>query len=207
MVFRCKNLSSEVKDCLGEIGYRYIPIFQGHDIWKSILSEKQYPAENYKGFAFRCETVPYEQGEYMQKNDQKEEISKIVSFYLEKIRKLCEKNGTKLLLVSTPSPINCNYARHNSIEAYAREKGLDFVDLNLKTEEIGINWKTDSLDNGDHLNYSGADKVTRYLGNYLTQNYTFPDHRGKKTYRTWDKEYKIYEQKAVREMKVIKKAG
>ena len=27
----------------------------------------------------------------MQKNDQKEEISKIVSFYLEKIRKLCEK--------------------------------------------------------------------------------------------------------------------
>ena len=52
MVFRCKNLSSEVKDCLGEIGYRYIPIFQGHDIWKSILSEKQYPAENYKGFAF-----------------------------------------------------------------------------------------------------------------------------------------------------------
>ena len=207
MVFRCKNLSSEVKDCLGEIGYRYIPIFQGHDIWKSILSEKQYPAENYKGFAFRCETVPYEQGEYMQKNDQKEEISKIVSFYLEKIRKLCEKNGTKLLLVSTPSPINCNYARHNSIEAYAREKGLDFLDLNLKTEEIGINWKTDSLDNGDHLNYSGADKVTRYLSNYLTQNYTFPDHRGEKTYRTWDKEYKIYEQKAVREMKVIKKAG
>ena len=128
-----------------------------------MLSEKQYPAENYKGFAFRCETVPYEQGEYMQKNDQKEEISKIVSFYLEKIRKLCEKNGTKLLLVSTPSPINCNYARHNSIEAYAREKGLDFLDLNLKTEEIGINWKTDSLDNGDHLNYSGADKVTRCL--------------------------------------------
>ena len=84
---------------------------------------------------------------------------------------------------------------------------LDFLDLNLKTEEIGINWKTDSLDNGDHLNYSGADKVTRYLGNYLTQNYTFPDHRGEKTYRTWDKEYKIYEQKAVREMKVIRKAG
>jgi len=27
MVFRCKNLSSEIKDCLGEIGYRYIPIF------------------------------------------------------------------------------------------------------------------------------------------------------------------------------------
>lgn len=91
MVFRCKNLSSEVKDCLGEIGYRYIPIFQGHDIWKSMLSEKQYPAENYKGFAFRCETVPYEQGEYMQKNDQKEEISKIVSFYLEKIRNCVKK--------------------------------------------------------------------------------------------------------------------
>lgn len=41
MVFRCKNLSSEVKDCLGEIGYRYIPIFQGHDIWKPC-----YPKNN-----------------------------------------------------------------------------------------------------------------------------------------------------------------
>lgn len=96
MVFRCKNLSSEVKDCLGEIGYRYIPIFQGHDIWKSMLSEKQYPAENYKGFAFQLRDCSIRTGEYMQKNDQKEEISKIVSFYLEKIRKLCEKNGTKL---------------------------------------------------------------------------------------------------------------
>lgn len=206
MVFRCKNLSSEIKDCLGEIGYRYIPIFQGHDIWKSVLSGKQYSAENYKGFAFRGKIAPYEQGEYMQKTEQKEEISKIVSFYMEKIRKLCEKNGTKLLLVSTPSPINCNYARHNSIEAYAREKGLDFLDLNMKTKEIGIDWKTDSLDGGDHLNCSGADKVTRYLEDYMNVNYFLPDHRGENAYCAWDEEYELYERKAAQELKAIREA-
>lgn len=59
-------------------------------------------------------------------------------------------------MISTPSPANYNYKRHNTLEEYARQKGLKYEDLNLKEEELGIDWERDSLDKGDHLNLSGA---------------------------------------------------
>ena len=74
MVFRCKNLSSEVKDCLGEIGYRYIPIFQGHDIWEIHIIEKQYPAENYKGFAFAARLFHTNRGNICRKMTRKKKF-------------------------------------------------------------------------------------------------------------------------------------
>ena len=63
-------------------------------------------------------------------------------------------------------------------ENYAKENELPYIDLNMKTKEIGIDWKTDSYDKGDHLNLHGAQKVTAYMGKYLTENYSMPDHRG-----------------------------
>ena len=68
--------------------------------------------------------------------------------------------------------------------------------MNYLLKEIGINWKTDSLDQGDHLNFSGAEKVTKYLGNYLSEKYKLPDHRGDSAYAAWAEESRVYEEKA-----------
>ncbi|EOS37695.1 hypothetical protein C808_03675 [Lachnospiraceae bacterium M18-1] len=38
-----------------------------------------------------------------------------VEIYMEKILKLCRKHGAKLVLVSTPSPKNYNYQKHNTL--------------------------------------------------------------------------------------------
>ena len=46
----------------------------------------------------------------------------------------------------------------------------------------------DTVDKGDHLNLTGARKVTRYLGNYLKENYELPDHREEQSYREWNAE-------------------
>ena len=49
----------------------------------------------------------------------------------------------------------------------------------------GIDWKSDTLDKGDHLNLSGAHKITDYMITYLQEHYVLPDHRGDEKFTSW----------------------
>lgn len=187
---------TNLKVSLEQWASNYITVFRGHDVWKSLVTGKEYPEESYKGFSFRCVIQPYVNGDYMAVTEQTQEISPTITFYMEKIMELCEQNGAKLLLVGTPSPQNYSYSAHNGIAAYAEAHSLEYLDMNVKLEEVGINWQTDSLDGGDHLNLSGARKVTRYLGEYLNARQELPDHRGEAAYAAWQEEADAYEEKA-----------
>ena len=63
---------------------------------------------------------------------------------------------------------------------------MSYLNLNDTKTNVGINWETDCLDKGDHLNVSGAEKVSNALGTYLKEQYALPDHRGEKAYASWD---------------------
>lgn len=201
VMFRGLTGMKSINEFAEEMLNYYIPVFRGHDSWKSLVINKDYEEKNYKGFAFRCTVQPYEKGNYMQKTEARENISDTVLTHMETIINLCREHGTELLLVATPSPLNYSYARHNSLAAYAEEHQLPFIDMNLNLEEIGINWKTDSLDKGDHLNLSGAEKVSVYLGNYIAKEYNLPDHRGKERFRYWTEEAAVYADFAEKYMK------
>lgn len=192
-LFRDETGISGLKEILEEIGNYYIPLLRGHDIWKSVLAGKKYKLEMYKGFSFRCEIAPYKKGKYMIKSTDFEKIPDSSVIYMKKIRKLCDKNNAKLVLVSTPSPANYSYPRHNGLKSYAENYSMDYLDMNLDLNKIGINWETDSLDNGDHLNLLGAWKTTKHLEKYLSRHYKLVDHRNDRKYRLWDildKKYK-----------------
>ena len=64
---------------------------------------------------------------------------------------------------------------------------MDYIDLNYAVEDLGINWKTDTADKGDHLNLNGAQKVTTYIGSFLKENYSLEDHRGTELGEVWNK--------------------
>ena len=104
----------------------------------------------------------------------------------DKIRKLCEKNKIQLLLYTSASPVNHNYKRYNALLKYAGKYGIPYLDFNQKLKELGIDWKNDTLDKGDHLNLSGAHKVTDYMTMYLQEHYMLPDHRGDEKFTSWD---------------------
>ena len=173
---------------------------------KKDLMSKLYVREDSKGFKLRDGVRPYREGAYMKKTEKKEKMPEQVEMYMEKILKLCRRHGAGLVLVSTPSPKNYNYQKHNTLQEYAEKKSLTYLDMNLITKELKIDWKTDTIDQGDHLNLSGAKKVTEYLGKYLKNEFGLSDHRDEALYKTWKrmaKEYTRKEQEMLKQMQAI----
>ena len=78
---------------------------------------------------------------------------------------------------------------------YASNKNISYLDLNMYVEELKIDWKNDSRDGGDHLNYYGAVKVTDYMGDYLYNLNILPNHKGEAKYSSWENAYELYENK------------
>ncbi len=173
---------------------------------KKDLMSKLYVREDSKGFKLRDGVRSYREGAYMKKTEKKEKMPEQVETYMEKILKLCRRHGAGLVLVSTPSPKNYNYQKHNTLQEYAEKKSLTYLDMNLITKGLKIDWKTDTMDQGDHLNLSGAKKVTEYLGKYLKNEFGLSDHRDEALYKTWKrmaKEYTRKEQEMLKQMQAI----
>lgn len=107
--------------------------------------------------------------------------------YLRKIISLCNEKGVKLLIVKTPSGSSKEEkAYYNAVEKITKENSVDFVDYNLKYDEIGLNLKTDFFDKG-HLNTVGAEKFTKYF----VKNTKYFDEKVLND-TDWQADYEIY---------------
>ena len=118
--------------------------------------------------------------------DKNEYVNLINRGYVKRMKEFCEAHGAKFVLVSTPSTTNWNMRKHNGIVKLASDLGVEFLDFNVMTEEVPIDWTTDTRDGGDHLNDSGAEKVSAYIGNYLASTGLFADKRTNAEYSAWN---------------------
>ena len=73
--------------------------------------------------------------------------------------------------------------------ALAKKENVDYIDFNMLTAQLKIDLSKSFRDNGTHMNYTGAKKVTDYLGAYIAENYNLADLRGDKSYSYWDDSY------------------
>lgn len=108
---------------------------------------------------------------------------------------MCRERGAALMLVSTPSTKNWNMARHNRIVQMAGALDVPYVDLNVGSDKVAIDWARDTYDAGDHLNLAGAQKVTAAMGALLAERYGIADHRGDAAYASWDDACARYRQR------------
>ncbi|HCT91136.1 MAG TPA: hypothetical protein DF613_07125 [Lachnospiraceae bacterium] len=209
-MFRTQGGLAGIEKSVEEWGNYYFQAIRYHNIWKSLFLKTHTGEKSYKGFGFRCSVCPYKGGDYMKETGKSEKVSELVRDYMDKILELCGGRGAKLFLYSAPSPLNYNYRIHNGLEQYANGKGLDYLDLNLKLDTMEIDWKTDSLDKGDHLNLSGARKATAYIGEYLKAGYDLPDRREDAVYADWAAESQAYrdkEEEKLEEMRREQESG
>ena len=194
--FFSRGDASVIKDAAKsaqEFARQMFPILKYHRFWKMEPADPKLQTTIVNGFELRAAVAPYTGGVYMHATDDRTPVTFITRYYLDKIKRLCDAHGTKLLFVTAPSPVNHTMQRHNEVQALADELAVPYLDLNLNTEELGIDWNLDTLDGGDHLNYTGCQKATAYLQRYMQTHYTLPDRRDDVRYEAWNKQAEEFE--------------
>ena len=119
--------------------------------------------------------------------------------YLEKMRKLCEENGSELVLIKAPTN-SWGYWWYDEWEEqiveYATDKELAYYNFIPLCEEIGIDWSVDTYDAGMHLNVYGAEKMSVYFGKILTENHGVESQKGNDELSAkWNEHLRIYNER------------
>ncbi len=114
--------------------------------------------------------------------------------YLDKMAQLCRENDIELVLIKAPSLYPYWYDEwEEQVERFAEENGLRYLNFLELVEETDLDFSTDTYDAGLHLNLSGAEKVTRYLGRFLREQCGLEDRRGEEHLaRRWEEKGTAY---------------
>ena len=97
--------------------------------------------------------------------------------YLARIADLCKKNDIELVLMKAPIEYPAWYEEWDAqISAFAAERGITYINY-MGNEDIGLDMSVDTYDAGLHLNITGAEKFSVYLGKYLKDNFRLTDYR------------------------------
>ena len=182
--------------------WNYIfPILRYHDRWNDISKEDfQY--------LFHRDQVT-DNGYLMQVgvNPVKDEYPRIplVNYefgdtcyeYLDKMRILCEEHDCQFVLVKAPSLSPVWYDEYEEqVEAYAEEHSLLYFNFLEHLDEIGIDWNTDTYDQGLHLNVYGAEKMASYFGQILSVECGVEDKRQDVALTAlWESKTETYQQR------------
>ena len=170
-----------------EAEYSYIfPLLRYHDRWSTLEPQdftywfkKDQISDN--GYLMQTGVKPL-QDEHVERPLVDYTLGENSWYYLDKMVELCEKYGTKLVLIKAPALSPVWWDEWDAqVEAYAKEKNLLYINMLDYQEEIGIDWSTDTYDTGLHLNVYGAEKASRWFGKILQEQCGLTDHRTEST--------------------------
>ncbi|ADG72247.1 hypothetical protein R4K54_00030 [Brachyspira murdochii] len=168
------------------------PFYQYHNRYSSLTFEDFL---NYKG----KEKYKYDKGcviSYSVYSNMKPKVIYItneialypkVDKYYRMIIELAKNNNIPILIVKAPYSIynENDQKKYNVAERIAKEYNIPFINFNLYYDDYNLDFSKDFADIV-HLNYLGAEKVAKYLGKYLKDNYDLPDRRGDHKYYSWE---------------------
>ena len=195
-LFRLKE-NQDLQICLSQPLYYRFAFLKYHSLWKTLI-EGRGVRIYHKGYLVNRIARRYKPDyDYMNQELKPDDRTKIPDFnrlWFERIRKYCDNRGIRLILYSLPSPVNYNWERVRSVEELAAEDGIEYIDFNSRTEELGIKLEGDFSDKGDHLNLDGAIKVSGFFGDYIAEKGDLTDHRQDGAYSDWNEELTEYDQ-------------
>lgn len=113
-----------------------------------------------------------------------------IETYYRKILALAQKSNIPIAVVISPyaNITDESQAVYNRGAEIADEYGVNFYNFNLDYDICNLDFSTDCAEDGSHLNYLGATKYTKALGDILIQDYPdqYVDRRGDDRYASWD---------------------
>ena len=159
-----------------------------HSRWNE-LSERDFVPEinlekgaSSKHFVHPMEFVEAKSDDIIEKNTLGEQ-------YLRRLIEECKSRDIKVVLTFIPYPASSGeQMKAEYLNKIAQEYDVDY--LNFFDLDI-INYGTDFFDD-NHLNSSGARKVTDYIGRYLSTQMGVTNHKDDMNYSFWYTDYDEY---------------
>lgn len=136
-------------------------------------------------------TVVREERKYSQDTSQFK-YDELAKRYLLQIIQLCKEKSISLILINTG--YDCDDTSKlfaDSIKDISKEYDVPYLDF---TKMDIIDFKSDINSTGvnTHVNFSGAEKFTNYIGKYISDNYELEDYRNNENYTEWEKDYEEF---------------
>lgn len=160
-----------------------------HSRWSELNDEDfSTPVSPERGAEARVNVFPVEYDE-SRKTDEVFSGNPIAVDYLEKMIEYCSQNNIEVLLVYLPFAAGSNrWAQANRAGEIASQHNLNYI--NFLDKDV-VDYSVDFYDD-THLNTSGAAKITKYLGEYIADNYDIPDRHDDPDYAQCYGEYDHY---------------
>ena len=196
----CLYAASSLDDATMRMLQDVLPVFEYHNRWKTLgvndlsMDIEATHSDEFKGFYVNKDVVAADASEHMAPSDEVAQMPKLNKIFLHLIIEHCRAIGATPVLVSTPSTFCWNMPRHNAITQLAQQAKIDYVDLNMGDSKVEIDWANDTRDKGDHMNFFGATKVSKAMGEYLSNAYDLPDHRDDNAFSSWNDSLSRYKQ-------------
>lgn len=211
-ITKLNNIYASMTEEESVIEYLF-PILRYHDRWSSLVpSDFDYYLEKdlvtVNGYYMRADIKP--QGRFPSAPPLADyTLGENAMQYLEMMAELCEENGVELLLIKAPTEWPHWYPEWDEqVELFAREHNINYLNLIPLQDEIGLDMSEDTYDAGLHLNVYGAEKLARYLGQYLVSNYNLTDWRNNATIaEAWTSLEELYDSILARQLYELETYG
>ena len=171
-----------------------LPLVTYHNNWKSALFTNGHInswTTVAKGYKKNTDINPSYNYNYMKVCKKEKKIPDENLVYFQKIYDYCQENNVKMVLIGLPSQKSWGYAKHNRILRLADEYDLEYINYNFD-DMLHIDWVNETKDNGSHLNDSGAKKVSKLIGEYLSNLNMLENHKSTKGYEEWDRAFQFF---------------
>lgn len=172
-----------------------------HDRWKE-LEEADFKKAQDITYGAKLNTTSKEIGDYTITTEKNQLPEKSVD-YLQKLAELCREQQVELLFVNLPVDFGARHGvmgdmkkmqmYYNAVSDFAAENRIGYWNYMNHIEDVELDPKKD-YDGGYHLNIWGAEKLTDFMGRYITENYSLYDRRTDKEYDFIRADYLLYEQ-------------
>lgn len=191
-------------DSTHEIRNYLVPFLRYHSRWADLTLEDftylfQDKHNPLRGFCIskRVENDDQFTGFTLSDSTAHAELLPTMEEYLYKIIHLCQEQNISLVLIKTPKANGSfNEACHNTIQDLADSEEISFIDFNEQNAFQAMNFDvTTDYNDGTHINYYGACKISDYIGQYLSNNYFLTDHRNLPEYAYWNIDLETYHKK------------
>lgn len=188
------NKIQAVEDIFDDYDKRYEFIWNFityHHRWNTLTQQDFQPKKNIEKGAspeFRIYRTSPTHERILDAN----QLDSVCYNYLQLILEYCDKNEIPVLAIYIPYINSKTYdAVAATINKYSRHRYLNLFDYDL------VNFEVDAND-GTHLNYSGALKISDWLGKYIKENYELSDYSQDEA---WNEDYLQYSNYKIERLK------